>query len=191
VDRSKEDALWRAIVENYGDRADLDAPTTDRTTDLSATDGAATDGPGNDGPASGGTGVGTAEPAADVAEAPPGGRPTPAGPGGPGTDGGDHEAARAAEAARREREFEAQHEVPERFVPPEPPPLPYVPPARLLAWCLMVGGPVLLLLSLVLDFWLPGIIQVLAVAGFVGGFVYLVLQMPRDPRDPWDDGARV
>lgn len=184
VDRSKEDALWRAIIENYGERADLDASTPDA--------------PGPDGASA--ASVGAPEATTDTAESQPETQPesaveSPAEPAEPtvvaGPDGADHEAARAAEAARREREFEAQHEVPEQFVPPEPPPLPYVPPSRLLAWCLMVGGPLLLLLSLVLDFWLPGIIQLLAVAGFVGGFVYLVIRMPRDPRDPWDDGARV
>lgn len=181
VDRSKEDALWRAIVENYGERADLDASRADGPN--AATVGA---------PES------ATDTATDTVETQPESPTEPTEPatddGGDvavGADGTDHEAARAAEAARREREFEAQHEVPEQFVPPEPPPLPYVPPSRLLAWCLMVGGPVLLLLSLVLDFWLPGILQLLAVAGFVGGFVYLVIRMPRDPRDPWDDGARV
>ncbi|MCH1868233.1 hypothetical protein [Nocardioides sp. CFH 31398] len=175
MDRSKEDALWRAIVENYGERADLDDATTDRAADRHTGDGAS---------------VGSTETASEAAEASSEDQASAAGTAEP-VDGADHQAARDAEAARREREFEAQHEVPERFVPPEPPPLPYVPPSRLLAWCLMVGGPLLLLLSLVLDFWLPGIIQLLAVAGFVGGFVYLVVRMPRDPRDPWDDGARV
>jgi hypothetical protein len=175
VDRSKEDALWRAIVENYGERAEIDDRGTDRT-DRAVTDGAS---------------VGTTETASDAAEGSVDDQSPAADPAADGPDGADHQAARDAEAARRERDVEAQHEVPERFVPPEPPPLPYVPPSRLLAWCLMVGGPLLLLLSLVLDFWLPGIIQLLAVAGFVGGFVYLVIRMPRDPRDPWDDGARV
>lgn len=177
VDRSKEDALWRAIVENYGDRADIDAATPDGPGAASVSTADVPD---------------AADPAGDTATDTVGTTPAEdAGADAPASDGADHETARAAEAARREQEFEAQHEVPERFVPPEPPPLPYVPPSRLLAWCLMVGGPVLLLLSLVLDFWLPGIIQLLAVAGFVGGFVYLVIRMPRDPRDPWDDGARV
>ena len=31
----------------------------------------------------------------------------------------------------------------------------------------------------------------LLVGGFVGGFVYLVTRMPRGPRDPADDGARL
>ena len=26
---------------------------------------------------------------------------------------------------------------------------------------------------------------------FVGGFAYLVREMPRSPRDPWDDGSRI
>ena len=29
------------------------------------------------------------------------------------------------------------------------------------------------------------------VAYFVAGFLYLVFNMERGPRDPWDDGARV
>jgi hypothetical protein len=29
------------------------------------------------------------------------------------------------------------------------------------------------------------------VAWFVGGFGYLVHEMPRSPRDPWDDGSRI
>jgi hypothetical protein len=31
----------------------------------------------------------------------------------------------------------------------------------------------------------------LLVAAFLGGFGYLVLTMPRDRDDPWDDGARL
>ena len=38
---------------------------------------------------------------------------------------------------------------------------------------------------------LPSWLAYLLVAGFVGGFVYLVIQMPRGPRDPFDDGARL
>ena len=29
------------------------------------------------------------------------------------------------------------------------------------------------------------------VGWFVGGFAYLVLEMPKSPRDPWDDGSRI
>jgi hypothetical protein len=38
---------------------------------------------------------------------------------------------------------------------------------------------------------MPAWLGYLLVVGFVGGFIYLVLQMPREPRDPWDDGAQI
>jgi hypothetical protein len=38
---------------------------------------------------------------------------------------------------------------------------------------------------------LPGAVTLGLVAAFCVGFCYLVLQMPREPRDPFDDGAQV
>ena len=38
---------------------------------------------------------------------------------------------------------------------------------------------------------LPAIVAWLLVGAFLGGFGYLVAQMPRGPRDPFDDGARL
>lgn len=38
---------------------------------------------------------------------------------------------------------------------------------------------------------LPNLVGWLLVVWFVGGFLYLVREMPRSPRDPWDDGSRI
>lgn len=127
--RSNEDEAWRAIVENYGERAELDP-----------------------------------------------GEAVVAGP-------APEQPAEPAELSPALRE--------ERFVPPPPPPLPHVPPDRLLAWAGLFGAPSVLLTALVLGIRLPSLIGYLLVASFIGGFVYLVMQMPRGPHDPYDDGARL
>jgi hypothetical protein len=79
----------------------------------------------------------------------------------------------------------------DRFVPPPPPPLPRVAPDRLLAWAGVFGAPVVLLTAVVTGIDLPAWLGYLLVGGFIGGFVYLVTRMPRGPRDPSDDGARL
>ena len=127
--RSNEDEAWRAIVENYGDRAELDP----------------------DEPLA-------AEPAPDPSTVP-------------------------AELSPTYDE--------DRFVPPPPPPLPHVPRDRLLAWAGLFGAPTVLLTALVLGIQLPSLIGYLLIAAFIGGFAYLVVQMPRGPHDPYDDGARL
>lgn len=124
-----EDEAWRAIVENYGDRPELDP--------------------------------------AELPEPDP--EPEPF----------------SLEAELDEYSDE------EGFVPPPPPPLPEVPRDRMLAWIGLFGSPTVLLICLVLGIHLDSLVAYALVAGFVGGFVYLVLQMPRGPQDPWDDGARI
>ncbi|MDN4163476.1 hypothetical protein [Nocardioides abyssi] len=79
----------------------------------------------------------------------------------------------------------------ERFVPPVPPPVPRPRGLRGAAWLGVFGAPAVLLLALVLSIGLPRFVSLLLVASFVAGFVFLVVQMPRGPRDPWDDGAQV
>jgi hypothetical protein len=79
----------------------------------------------------------------------------------------------------------------EGYVPPPPPPLPHLAPDRGLAWAGVFGAPAVLLASLILSISLPTLIGYLLILGFVGGFVYLVFTMPREPREPWDDGAQV
>jgi hypothetical protein len=79
----------------------------------------------------------------------------------------------------------------ERFVPDPPPPLPHLPPYKLLAWGGLIAGPLLLLVSAFFSYRLPGWASALAVLGFVGGFVTLVATMgDGDDWDP-DDGAVV
>lgn len=79
----------------------------------------------------------------------------------------------------------------DRFVPPPPPPLPRVAPDRLAAWAGVFLSPLILLVATVLRLPLPTVIAWLLIAAFLGGFGYLVYQMPRGPRDPFDDGARL
>ena len=55
----------------------------------------------------------------------------------------------------------------------------------------MFGSPVVLLVCLVFGIDLPQLVAYLLVGGFVGGFLYLVIRMPRGPRDPDDDGAKL
>lgn len=77
------------------------------------------------------------------------------------------------------------------FVPPEPPPIPRPTGLRLAAWIGVFGVPLAMIVAVVAGIRVDGWIGLLLAAGFVGGFLYLVLQTPPSPRDPWDDGARV
>lgn len=76
------------------------------------------------------------------------------------------------------------------YVPPPPPPLPSADPLTKGAWIALIGGPLYLLVTVILDWEVPGWAAFLAVAAFIGGFVTLVLRMGDEPRDP-DDGAVV
>jgi hypothetical protein len=80
------------------------------------------------------------------------------------------------------------------FVAPRPV-LPHIPPDRFLAWLGVLGAPVaavtLFVLHATLGWWIPNWVVDFLVIGFLVGFGYLVFHMPREPRDPWDDGARL
>ncbi|MGB0101059.1 MAG: hypothetical protein WBP61_12345 [Nocardioides sp.] len=147
-----DDRAWKSIVENYGDRAQID------------------DQPPASPPS---------DPAAESSTAPFGGRF-----GDPrvfALDDENEPFTGATDAAEAE----------ERFVPPPPPPLPTVAPDRMLAWAGIFGSPVVLLCALIFSISIPTWLGYLLVMGFVGGFLYLVVRMPREPRDPWDNGAQV
>jgi hypothetical protein len=79
----------------------------------------------------------------------------------------------------------------ERYVPPEPPPLPRGDLVSRLAWAGVLGGPVLLLLATVVWPSMPQWLLLCSLAAFVGGFVTLVSRMPARPPDDPDDGAVV
>ncbi len=141
-----EDEVWRAIVDNYGERAQLtDGSTGDTRDDVGD------------------------EPAGAVAESP---APTVA------EDVDDDPAL--------DRYFPVEHFTPPPVTRPSRP-----APARLAAWLGVFGVPAALLLSVVLDVYVPQLVGLLMLAWFVGGFGYLVWSMPRGPREPWDDGAQV
>ena len=80
----------------------------------------------------------------------------------------------------------------ERFVPPVPPPAPRLPLPQRLAWFAVLGSPALLVVALLIAYDLPSLVGYALVAGFLGGFGYLVATMQRgDQRNPWDDGAQL
>jgi hypothetical protein len=80
----------------------------------------------------------------------------------------------------------------DHFVPPEPPRGPRLDWISRLAWLGLLGGPLLLILAAVLDFG-TGRITTIAVVGFIGGFLTLVIRMKDrlPPDDTPDDGAVV
>jgi hypothetical protein len=181
VQRDSDEDAWRAIVANYGDRVELDdEPSTGPST-----------GPSTEPP----TELSTQSPAESPPEPP--GDPSAQPSAQPVRDPGDDQ--------RLERLFRPLPDPGERaadrstqgedaddaFVPPTPPPLPKLPPDRMLAWSGLFGSPTLLLVCLVLGVHLAPWLGYLMVAAFMGGFVYLVVHMPRGPADPWDDGARL
>ncbi len=77
------------------------------------------------------------------------------------------------------------------FVPPAPPPLPHTDPVTRLAWAALLGGPGLILIATLFGITLESWIVLLAIAGFLGGFVTLVSRMRDRKPEGWDDGAVV
>ncbi len=156
-----DDAAWASIVANFGDRATLDEPGPTRP-------------PGSEQHPAG------TDPARLRRLFEPFDRPAPrAGEvGDPTPRPGDPDAdlAKAPDAP---------------FVPPPPPPMPPTTADRRAAWAGVIGAPAVLLVSLLLGLALPTFVALALVAAFIAGFVYLVWKMPREPRDPYDDGARV
>ncbi|MBA2698642.1 MAG: hypothetical protein H0U61_07705 [Nocardioidaceae bacterium] len=81
----------------------------------------------------------------------------------------------------------------DRFVPAPPPPLPKLEPYKQLAWVGVLGGPLFLLVGVLFSLVVPAWLSVLAVGGFVGGFVTLIATMDDRDDDEWnsDNGAVV
>ena len=80
----------------------------------------------------------------------------------------------------------------DRFQPPTPPPFPRPRTwQRGVAWAGIFVPPVVALLMGLLSMRLPPLLGWTMLLWFVGSFIYLVGLMPRQPRDPWDDGSRV
>ncbi|MEU9703275.1 hypothetical protein [Streptomyces sp. NPDC047981] len=77
------------------------------------------------------------------------------------------------------------------FVPPEPPPLPEADATTKFAWLGVVGGPVLLLLAVLLQWDMTWWLTTVCVGGFLGGFATLIARMKHDDDDDgYDDPGR-
>jgi hypothetical protein len=74
------------------------------------------------------------------------------------------------------------------FVPPEPPPLPTADTTARFAWLGVLGGPVLLLLAVLLGWQMTWWLTTLGIGGFLGGFVTLVTRMRTDDDEDGDPG---
>ena len=155
MQRDEDDDAWRAIIENYGERAELD--------DDPARDPSHEQAPEQ---ASESPRASTLDPEVD----PP---PAPYVAARPGPDDVWH----------------PDH--PDAFVAPDPPLPPKPTRDRQLAWVGLIGSPIVLLVFLVTSMRIPSLLAYALIAGFVGGFVYLVFHLPRTKDDPFDDGARV
>ncbi|MDF9716599.1 hypothetical protein INN71_03900 [Nocardioides sp. ChNu-153] len=164
MNRGSEDEAWRAIVENYGDRAEIDD-------DAWPAD------------ASGGPGSGrTASPVERPGEGPDE-RPD---------DLTDDLADLPGDLPDDVPAAPVRDPLEDRFVPPPPPPLPRPSPPRLLAWVGVLGMPALLVLTLLLGIVLWPVVSSFMVVWFLGGFAFLVASMPTQRVDgDGDDGAVV
>jgi hypothetical protein len=85
-----------------------------------------------------------------------------------------------------EEDFEEDDEG--HFVPPEPPPLPAADATAKFAWLGLLGGPVLLLLAVLLGWDMTWWLATLGIGGFLGGFATLVMRMRSDEEDDDDPG---
>ncbi|MFB7266553.1 hypothetical protein ACFCXH_31075 [Streptomyces nojiriensis] len=75
------------------------------------------------------------------------------------------------------------------FVPPEPE-LPPADTTSKFAWLAVVGGPVLLLLAVLLQWEMTWWLTTLGIGGFLGGFATLVARMATGDDDDDDDPGR-
>ncbi|MFI7017678.1 hypothetical protein [Streptomyces sp. NPDC050164] len=74
------------------------------------------------------------------------------------------------------------------FVPPEPPPLPSADATAKFAWLGVLGGPLVLLLAVLLGWEMTWWLTTLGIGGFLGGFATLVMRMRTDDEDDDDPG---
>ncbi|MER7185025.1 hypothetical protein ABT404_37115 [Streptomyces hyaluromycini] len=171
-----EEAAWAAIVAGYGEEPP-DPPGTKpynkpvQDLALPATDEDETEA----GAEAAGTAAGAAEEPRPVQ--PLGGSVSFA----PGVGPRDYSAPEASED-----DFDEDDDG--HFVPPEPPPLPETDTTAKFAWLGVVGGPVLLLLAVLLGWDMTWWLATLGIGGFLGGFVTLVTRMKTDDDEDGDPG---
>ncbi|MGW4887268.1 hypothetical protein [Streptomyces murinus] len=184
--RFDEDAAWRAIVAGYGEEPpdppgakpfkpveDLALLEKDALLEKLEKDAAAHE--DDDGEKDGGRKEEEKK------------KPRPARPLGssisfaPGVGPRDH---RAPEPS--ENDFDEDDEG--HFVPPEPPPLDTGDTTSKFAWLGVVGGPILLLVAVLLGWDMTWWLTTLGIGGFLGGFATLVARMRTDEDDDDDPG---
>jgi hypothetical protein len=83
-------------------------------------------------------------------------------------------------------DFDADDE--DHFVPPEPPPLPAADATAKFAWLGVIGGPILLLLAVLLGWEMTWWLATVSIGGFLGGFATLVMRMKTDDDEDDDPG---
>ncbi|MGD6745953.1 hypothetical protein ACOKM3_29490 [Streptomyces sp. BH106] len=180
---SDEDAAWAAIVAGYGEEPP-DPPGAKPF--KSVEDLALLEPETNDAPEPSGTDRSAAkkdEPDEDQGKQRPLGSSVSFAPGIAATPGPrDHTAPEPSDD-----DFDAADEG--HFVPPEPPPLPEGDVTARFAWIAVVGGPILLLLAVLLGWDMTWWLATLCIGGFLGGFGTLVARMsPGDDEDGDDPG---
>lgn len=109
-------------------------------------------------------------------------------------DGEDRSAATTAHDENGEDdngEDETDEDEPEeRFVPPEPGPLPPLDTVTRVAWAVLFGAPAVLLVAVIFAWQLPRSVTGLFVLGFVGALVLLLVKRGNDDQgDDPDNGA--
>lgn len=103
----------------------------------------------------------------------------------------DDDDSTAADSDEPQRRAAPSGDDEDHYIPPPPPPIPSGDLVSRLAWAGVLGGPALALIMVLLGQSLPPWLGFCVVAGFIAGFVVLVVRMEdRPPRgsDP-DDGA--
>ncbi|MDF3147344.1 MULTISPECIES: hypothetical protein [unclassified Streptomyces] len=186
-----EDAAWAAIVAGYGEEP-TDPPGSKpfkSIEDLALLESDTNDGAsgGTDGEPKGDKGGGKGEKAkqADEPEEDRGDKPVkPLGSSvsfAPGVGPRDYSVPEPSED-----DFDVDDEG--HFVPPEPPPLPPADPTAKFAWLAVIGGPILLLLAVLLSWDMTWWLATLGIGGFLGGFATLVMRMKTDDEDGDDPG---
>ncbi|MFF3766842.1 hypothetical protein ACFYYR_22520 [Streptomyces sp. NPDC001922] len=182
-----EDAAWAAIVAGYGEEpADPDLSLDDdeerQPQDTAAGRDDRNDGDDRD--------DGDSRDSRDEADG-------PSGPGAPGSSGvpsrplGSSVTGYMAGVGPRDwaTPEPAEGDADEgHFVPPEPPPLPSADTTAKFAWLAVLGGPLLLLLTVLLQWEMTWLIATLGIGGFLGGFGTLVARMRDDDEEDDDPG---
>jgi hypothetical protein len=87
------------------------------------------------------------------------------------------------------RDYAVAEEPDEEFEPPEPEPLGTADPVQLLGWSGAVGGPIAIILVVVLWPSAPPLVWLTTIAVTLVGWALVIWRLPRSRKDPDDDGA--